>query len=135
MPAYRSSILVVDDEERIRTMIGEHLAECGFKTVLACSGDDALLLIQRLPKIDLIITDVRMPGVLNGFDFIERALSNRPSLRTIVMSGFTDEAETRRHVAHRFLGKPFTMTFLESEVYSLLGIGSANEDRGLNQAL
>ncbi|MDD1453113.1 response regulator [Sphingomonas sp. H160509] len=121
---YGNTILVVDDEERIRSIIGEHLDECGFKTVLACNGDDALLLVKRCPEIDLIITDVKMPGILNGFDFIESALASRPTLRTIIMSGFTDEAETRRHVAQRFLIKPFTMSYLENEVYGLLEIDS-----------
>jgi len=117
---YGITILVVDDEDRIRTMIAEHLDECGFKVLLARNADDALLAVNDLPEIDLVITDVKMPGTLNGFDFIERAYVTRPSLQTIVMSGFTEEAETRRHVAHRFLKKPFTMTCLESEVYDLL---------------
>jgi len=117
---YGITILVVDDEERIRTMIGEHLDECGFKVLLACNADNALSAVNSFPEIDLVITDVKMPGALNGFDFIERAYVTRPSLRTIAMSGFTEEAQTRRHVAHRFLKKPFTMTFLENEVYGLL---------------
>ncbi|RYF41421.1 MAG: response regulator [Cytophagaceae bacterium] len=117
---YGITILVVDDEERIRTMIGEHLDECGFKVLLACNADNALSAVNIFPEIDLVITDVKMPGALNGFDFIERAYVTRPSLRTIAMSGFTEEAQTRRHVAHRFLKKPFTMTFLENEVYGLL---------------
>lgn len=117
---YGITILIVDDEDRIRTMIGEHLDECGFKVLLACNADDALLAVNDFPEIDLVITDVKMPGTLNGFDFIERAYVRRPGVQTIVMSGFTEEAETRRHVAHRFLKKPFTMTFLENEVYDLL---------------
>jgi DNA-binding NtrC family response regulator len=117
---YGITILVVDDEERIRTMIGEHLDECGFKVLLACNADNALSAVNSFPEIDLVITDVKMPGALNGFDFIERAYVTRPSLRTIAMSGFTEEAQTRRHVAHRFLKKPFTMTYLENEVYGLL---------------
>jgi DNA-binding NtrC family response regulator len=117
---YGITILVVDDEERIRTMIGEHLDEYGFKVLLACNADNALSAVNSFPEIDLVITDVKMPGALNGFDFIERAYVTRPSLRTIAMSGFTEEAQTRRHVAHRFLKKPFTMTFLENEVYGLL---------------
>lgn len=117
---YGITILVVDDEERIRTMIGEHLDECGFKVLLACNADNALSAVNSFPEIDLVITDVKMPGALNDFDFIERAYVTRPSLRTIAMSGFTEEAQTRRHVAHRFLKKPFTMTFLENEVYGLL---------------
>lgn len=129
MTGYRSTILVVDDEERIRTMIGEHLDDCGFKTVLACNGDNAFLLVQKTLEIDLIITDVRMPGILNGFDLIERTLATRPGLRTIVMSGFTDEAEARQHIANRFLVKPFTMTFLENAVCSLLGTEFVKERR------
>ena len=113
-------ILIVDDEERIRAMIGEHLEEKGFQTILASSGDDAIEHVRNFPLIDLIVTDVRMPGTLNGFDLVEQASASRPGIRTMIMSGYTDEAGNRAHVADRFLAKPFTMAILEGEVRTLL---------------
>lgn len=116
----RSVILIVDDEEKIRKLIGEHLQDEGYEVILAVSGDDAVEILQGTPNIDLIVTDVRMPGVMNGFDLLERALASRPDLRTIVMSGYTGESIQRTGLADRFLQKPFTLRSLESEVKSLL---------------
>lgn len=116
----RSVILVVDDEEKIRKLIGEQLEDGGYEVILATSGDDAFQILQGTPHIDLIVTDVRMPGVMNGFDLIEQALASRPDLRTIVMSGYTGESIQRIGLADCFLQKPFTLRSLESKVESLL---------------
>ncbi len=116
----RSVILVVDDEERIRKLIGEQLEDSGYQVLLAACGDDAFMILQNAPHIDLIVTDVRMPGALNGFDLIERALANRPALRTIIMSGYVGENTFRAGIADHFLQKPFTLRSLESEVRRLL---------------
>ena len=116
----RSLILVVDDEERIRKLISELLEGEGYEVIQAASGDDAFTILQDTPRISLIVTDVRMPGAMNGFDLIERALARRPDLRTIIMSGYTGERTRRRGLADRFLEKPFTLKSLETEVKSLL---------------
>ncbi len=116
----RSVILVVDDEERIRKLIGEQLEDEGYEVMLAANGDDAFEILQGTSRIDLIVTDVRMPGAMNGFDLIERALASRPDLRTIIMSGYTGESTQRTGLADRFLQKPFTLRSLETEVKNLL---------------
>jgi CheY-like chemotaxis protein len=107
----RPVILVVDDEEKIRKLIGEQLEDGGYKVILATSGDDAFEILQGTRHIDLIVTDVRMPDLMNGFDLIERALASRPDLRTIVMSGYTGESIQRAGLADRFLQKPFTLSY------------------------
>lgn len=116
----RSVILVVDDEEKIRKLIGDQLAEEGYQVIFAVSGDDAFRILKSTVHVDLIVTDVRMPGVMNGFDLIEQALARRPDLRTIVMSGYTGEEARHPMLADRFIQKPFTWAVLESEVKSLL---------------
>ena len=113
-------ILVVDDEERIRTLIGDQLETVGYEVILAASGDDAFKMVQGVTRIDLIVTDVRMPGAINGFDLVRKALADRPHLRTIIISGYTGESIQRTGLADRFLQKPFTLQTLENEVRSLL---------------
>jgi CheY-like chemotaxis protein len=113
-------ILVVDDEERIRTLIGDQLETVGYEVILAASGDDAFKILQGVTCIDLIVTDVRMPGAINGFDLVQKALADRPHLRTIIISGYTGENIQRAGLADRFLQKPFTLRTLENEVRSLL---------------
>lgn len=120
MDSRRFVVLVVDDEDRIRSMIGEQLSDDGYDVILAPNGDAALEILQSDALIDLIITDVRMPGKLNGFDLVAEAGRLRPFLRTIIMSGYSLEAGRLMSGADRFLAKPFTMRTLESQVQILL---------------
>ena len=101
-------------------MIGEQLEQDGYEVLLASDGDEAFDVLQSAPRVDLIVTDVRMPGALDGFDLVERALVTYPGLRAIVMSGYSDGPGTRSDSAARFLQKPFTMRFLAKEVQSVL---------------
>jgi CheY-like chemotaxis protein len=113
-------ILVVDDEERIRNVIGDLLMEGGYEVILAGSGDEAFEILAKVSHVDLIVTDVRMPGTINGFDLIERALACRPEMRTIVMSGYPGQDAHRVALADRFLQKPFTLGSFQKEVKTLL---------------
>jgi CheY-like chemotaxis protein len=116
----RSVILVVDDEEKIRNLIGDQLEAVGYEVILAASGDDAFEILQETLRIDLIVTDVKMPGAINGFDLVQKALASRPHLRTIIISGYTGESTQRTGHADRFIQKPFTLWSLENEVSILL---------------
>lgn len=113
-------ILVVDDEPMIRSLIRQELTESGYEVFEAGNGDEALGIVESTSNIDLILTDVRMPGRLNGFDLIERVLASYPRMRVIVMSGYTGQASTRFGLADRYLRKPFTMSFLERHIRELL---------------
>jgi CheY-like chemotaxis protein len=116
----RQLVLVVDDEERVRQVICEHLEDAGMTFVQAESGDAAWQLIQDNADIDLLLTDVRMPGTMNGFELVEAALAHRPTLKTIVMSGYTGEALNRTMPADLFLQKPFTLDHMLANMERLL---------------
>jgi DNA-binding NtrC family response regulator len=116
----RYVVLVVDDEERVRQVICERLEDAGLQVIEASSGDEAWTLVQTNVEIDLILTDVRMPGTMNGFDLVDAALASRPTLKTILMSGYGGEAFNRTIQAGLFLPKPFTMACLLTNVERLL---------------
>lgn len=81
-------ILVVDDHEGTREMVGAVLRKTGF-TVLACSsGEEGLLTIARDPNVRLLITDIMMPGRLNGWRLAESSKALRNSLRIIYLTAF-----------------------------------------------
>lgn len=120
-----TTILLVEDDNVIRMLVNEYLEEFGYRVVVVASGDDALPILVNNKEIDLIITDVRMPGKLNGFDLIEEASRLRPTLKTIVMSGQTGETNNRADVADRFIAKPFTVNNLGIAIESLLGLRNA----------
>jgi len=116
----RFRVLVVDDEERIRQVICELLKDAGLEVIEAASGDEGWTLMQDNADIDLLLTDVRMPGTMNGFDLVAAALAHRPALRTIVMSGYAGESIGRPMQADLFLQKPFTLVSILSKIEHLL---------------
>lgn len=86
LPATR--ILVVDDHEGTRELVGAVLRKAGF-TVLACaSGEEGLLTIARDPNIGLLITDIMMPGRLDGWRLAESSKALRDNIRIIYITAF-----------------------------------------------
>jgi two-component system response regulator AtoC len=102
------SILVVDDERGIREFIAEALSDAGHDTVAAADGAEALRCLQER-AFDLMITDLRMPGELNGMDLLRRAHAELPDMEVIVLTayGTVDTAvEAMKLGAFDYLQKP-----------------------------
>jgi two-component system, cell cycle sensor histidine kinase and response regulator CckA len=116
-------IMVVEDEESVRTMTGRLLASEGYGVLEVANGREALALVASgSTRIDLVITDVAMP-VLNGRELADRLRQIRPGLPVLFMSGYTDDEMVRRGLIdpdHPFLSKPFTPEVLATKVRSLL---------------
>ncbi len=86
------TVLVVDDEVDLLEVALAYLAEMGFTALEAKDGASALEAIAQHGEIDLMVTDVVMPGGMNGVELVQRALALRPSLKIIYSSGFPAEA-------------------------------------------
>jgi CheY-like chemotaxis protein len=105
----RPSVIVVDDESGIRELLVEWLVEEGYAVHSAADPTAALALLDDHPDITLLLTDIVMPGGLNGFDLARRARSLRPRLKIIFISAYS-MAETvlaARSQAESILRKPF----------------------------
>jgi CheY-like chemotaxis protein len=123
LPRGSETILLVEDESALRSMVRECLEECGYTVVEALDPDDALALIARSETpVDLLATDVVMPG-MSGRELAERAASSRPGLKVLYMSGYTSDAVVR-HGVHdaevAFVQKPFTSATLARRVREAL---------------
>lgn len=81
------TILLVEDEVLIRMAVSFHLQGCGFRILEAENADEALALLVSEPKIDLVFTDVRMPGSIDGLGLAKWLLSHRPRIAVIIASG------------------------------------------------
>jgi two-component system cell cycle sensor histidine kinase/response regulator CckA len=116
-----TTILVVDDEDLIRTMIGKMLKPMGYCILHAANGSEALTICeQRHGAVHLIVTDVTMPG-MNGVDLVDYATAHWPSIKILFITGFaTDAAIRRRTSRHPLLPKPFTRDELTGTVQELL---------------
>jgi two-component system, cell cycle sensor histidine kinase and response regulator CckA len=116
-------ILVVEDEEAVRSMTARLLESEGYKVLTAADGVEALDCIQReIRRLDLVITDVAMPA-MNGRELADQLKRIRPGLPVLFMSGYTDDEMVRRGLiepAHPFLSKPFTPEILAGTVRLLI---------------
>jgi CheY-like chemotaxis protein len=112
--AGQGRILVVDDEEIVRTMAGAALKHLGYTVSSADGGPAALAALAVDPLLDLAILDFSMPG-MSGQETLARLRAARPELRIVVSSGYC-EAECRTlfqdHLISGFLQKPYTVAAL-----------------------
>ncbi|HEY0206776.1 MAG TPA: response regulator, partial [Acetobacteraceae bacterium] len=81
------TVLLVEDDELVRCVMVELLKEEGFEVYEAHDGDLAALFINNQPAFDVLLTDVNMPGTMDGWDLADHARGHRPSLPVIVVSG------------------------------------------------
>lgn len=107
--------LVVDDEPMILEILAEHCASLGMAVHEAPGGEPALALIQQHPEIEVLVTDVRMPG-LDGPALVERAVALRPALKVIFVTGYT----TYRSSIWPTLRKPFDLGELDAALRGAL---------------
>jgi CheY-like chemotaxis protein len=87
-PARRPKILVVEDQEAVRAVACGFLEDFGYEIVEAGDGFQALSVLQEQDDIDLMFSDVVMPGGMNGFDLAQAAQSLKPSLKIVHTSGY-----------------------------------------------
>jgi len=122
------TILVVDDEGAIRTLIEKMLQRSGYSTVVAANGDEALSVCERSSdSIHLLVTDVLMPG-MNGFDLAVRVAEKWPTMKILFVSAFASDRSLRRQLGDRpLLEKPFTFDDLANKVRAALShtVGNA----------
>jgi PAS domain S-box-containing protein len=118
------TILLVEDEDALRSIVRLALQRCGYTVLEASQGTAALRLAeQHEGPLHLLITDVVMP-VLGGRELVERIARLRPDIKILYLSGYTDDAVVRHGVLQAdvaFLQKPFTMVALANKVRQILG--------------
>ncbi len=129
-PQGRETILVVEDEDAVRSLTMLVLRKAGYDVLEACDGAAALQIAENHQgEIDLVVTDVVMPG-LGGRLVVEKLLQQRPQMRVLYLSGYTDDAVFRQGVQHHevnFLPKPFTPAALTEKVREVLDVPNVVE--------
>jgi PAS domain S-box-containing protein len=86
------TVLVVEDDMLVRNYVMTQVASLGYATLEAANATEALKIIEDGAPIDLLFTDVIMPGPMNGRQLVDEALKRRPSLKTLFTSGYTENA-------------------------------------------
>ena len=83
------SVLIVDDEIGLLELAEKFFSELGYKTLIAENGSEALEILKTDNVIDLLFSDVVMPGGINGYELANQATQLRPNLKVLLTSGFT----------------------------------------------
>lgn len=109
--AARTCILVVEDELLIRFMLSDGLRDRGYHVIEACSADEALIVLDTAVP-DLIISDVRMPGSLDGMGLLSLVRKTLPCLPVIITSAHLQSELALADGATQFIAKPYTMEFV-----------------------
>ena len=123
-PAARAKILVVDDNSGVLEEATEQLTRLGYEVVSASSGAEALAVLERGERVDLLFTDVVMPGNIAGRDLADKAAELRPGLKVLFASGYFEGALVSKGALEtdvQFIAKPYRMKALAQKVEEVLG--------------
>ena len=128
----RPIILVVEDEPAVREIACAILSDLGYRVLEAADGEEALRVFgQNTTAIDLLLTDVVLPGKVRGRELSERVLALRPDVRVLFMSGYTENSivhHGRLDDGVHLLGKPFKREQLALKVAEVLGTPRGGAD-------
>jgi PAS domain S-box-containing protein len=117
------TVLVIDDEPTLRMLIADVLEESGYRVLQAGSGPDGLRVIQSGATIDLLITDVGLPGGMNGRQVADAARIHRPGLKILFITGYAENAAIGNGHLERgmaILTKPFEISVLSDRVREMI---------------
>jgi len=118
----RETILVAEDEPAVRVFVERVLSRAGYRVIAAANGPEALAMASTLPHLDLLFTDMVMPG-MSGRELASRLAATQPRARTLFASGYSDDAVqygVGEDGRSPYLGKPFTANGLLTRVREVL---------------
>jgi len=117
------TVLVIDDEPTVRMLMVDVLEEAGYIAIEAGDGPTGLKVLQSSVRIDLLITDVGLPGGMNGRQVAEAARVNRPGLKVLFVTGFAENAAVGNGLLDpgmEVIAKPFAVTALGNKVRQMI---------------
>jgi len=121
------TVLVVDDEPTVRMLVTDVLNELGYAAVEAADGAGGLKLLQSEARIDMLVTDVGLPGGLNGRQMADAARVSRPGLKVLFITGYAENAlltNGQLDPGMAVLTKPFAVEALAARIRELIGPGT-----------
>jgi CheY-like chemotaxis protein len=115
------TVLAVDDDDDVLDLAVHHLTALGYAVLSARSGEEALEVLGRTGgRVDLLFTDLSMPGGMNGLVLAERARARFPALRVLLATGYNEDLAGGLRQGAEVLGKPYSQTDLADRVRATL---------------
>ncbi|MGI4796364.1 MAG: ATP-binding protein [Janthinobacterium lividum] len=125
--AHDETVLVIDDEPVVRMLVAEVLEDCGYTAIKAADGVAGLQVLRSDVRIDLLVTDVGLPGGMNGRQVADAARVARPDLKVLFITGYAENTvlshghlEPGMHI----MTKPFPLDALAVRIQELIGTSS-----------
>lgn len=128
LPRGNETILIVDDEEKLLEVAESSLKQLGYQTLIAANGREALEILTTTEGINMIFSDVVMPGGVNGYQLAFAATKQQPTIKILLTSGFTSkreefingEQQIYLELTNNLLGKPYNMRELSEAIRDAL---------------
>ncbi|WP_277980672.1 response regulator [Sphingomonas phyllosphaerae] len=115
-----TTVLLVEDELFVRMIGADALSEAGYRVIEASDADEALARLERSADVQVLFTDIRMPGSMDGLQLASEVHRRWPSIRILLTSGDTRPTRATIPDDGRFLAKPYRFEALSRELDQLL---------------
>ena len=136
-PGRSATVLVVEDEVLVRMALADYLQDCGFGVIEAANADEALAIVNAPSvRVDLVFSDVRMPGTMDGFGLANWIREHRKDLPVILTSGDVGPKNIVRNVfpGEAFFAKPYRLDNVAAQItQTLCRIFSTDQDNFAEQ--
>ena len=115
------TILLVEDDSRLRRVLSRRLRSLGYEIIEADSGAAAMAQLSTRPEVAMVFTDMVMPGGMSGYELAQAALAVKPGLKLLFTSGYAEPAITRLGLkSGAWLKKPYTADELAAKIHAVL---------------
>src|SRR3954463_2844871 len=122
--AIKPTVLIVEDEMVLRMRAVDIVEDAGFTPLEAVNADDALALLESRSDIDLLFTDIQLPGAMNGLKLAYAVHERWPSIKIILVSGQVTPGEAERPTDSRFFAKPVEVQQMTAQLQDMIGRGA-----------
>jgi two-component sensor histidine kinase/CheY-like chemotaxis protein len=117
-------VLVVEDEMLLRMRAVDIVEDAGFTPIEAANADEALAILESRSDVDLLFTDIQMPGSMDGLKLAHAVHARWPSIKIILVSGKLTPTDSERPTDSRFFGKPLEVSQMIAEIQEMIGQGA-----------
>src|SRR6266850_857426 len=118
------TVLIVEDEMMLRMRAVDIVEDAGFTPIEAVNADDALAILESRSDIEMLFTDIQMPGSMDGLKLAFAVHERWPAIKIILVSGQLKLTDKDKPVDSRFFGKPLDVKQMIAEMQDMLGKGS-----------
>jgi len=118
------NVLIVEDEMILRMRAVDIVEDAGFNPVEAVNADQAISILESRSDISLLLTDIQMPGSIDGLKLAHAVHDRWPSIKIILVSGQVKPSDTERPANSRFFGKPLGVDQMIAELQDMVGAGA-----------